>query len=65
MREILRRLWTEPAYFVSAFVAVGELVLQIVHWPDSIEIPLAVFLVGLGGHVIRRNVTTTRRSSRA
>ena len=61
MREILRRLWTEPAYFTSVVAAIGVTVLQIVDWPSTVEIPLSALLVLAGGHVTRQLVTPKPR----
>ena len=63
MKVIVERFWREPAYCISILVGAGELVLQLVNWPDSIEVPLSVALAGLGGHAIRRVVTPTRKRS--
>lgn len=61
MGVILKRLWTEPAYFTSVVAAVGVVVLQMVSLPNQIEIPLSALFVLVGGHVTRQLVTPTGR----
>ena len=61
MKALAQKLWTEPAYFVGAICTIGLTVLQIVNWPDAVEIPLTVLLSGGGFHVVRNRVTPTKR----
>lgn len=60
MKVILRRLWTEPAYFISVISAAGVTVLQCVSLPDQIEIPLSALFVLVGGHLTRQLVTPSK-----